>query len=175
MLTLCDTPCHFIWEILIPYCMIMKFCMCILDILSFALVLIPSISHLFSFCYDFLKMTHVLLTSLCTFEIVLTSWFYLTIFPWSNWAEISYACYVMDCDWAWIIWWFLELIMIGFELSLAVDFYELSFAMLWLLLLMKSWWWMIWMWDQLSLLLDCLNLILVEFHLLFWLFHLFWP
>ena len=75
MLTLCDTSCHSIWEILILYWMIMKFYMCILDILSFALVLIPSISHLFSFSYDFLKMTHVLLTSWCILENVLTSWF----------------------------------------------------------------------------------------------------
>jgi hypothetical protein len=169
LLTLCDTSCQILCEILILYWMIMKFYMCILDTLSFALVLIPFISHLFSFSYDFLKLTHVWLTSLSMVKIVLTSWFSLTIFPWSKWAEILYACHVMDCDWSWIIWWFLELIMIGFELSLAVDFYELSFAMFWLLLLIKSWWWMICMWEQLSLLLDCLNLILVDFHLLFWL------
>ena len=135
------------------------------------MVLIPFTSHMLSLIYEFLKLMHVWLTSLSMLEIVLTFWFSLTIFPWSNWAEIWYACHIMDYDWSWIIWWFLELFMIGFELSLAVDFYELSFAMLWLLLFIKWWWCMIWTWNQLSLLLKCLNLILIEYHLLFWLSH----
>ena len=71
----CDTCCHFICEILILYWMIMKFYMCILDILSFAMVLIPFISHMLSLSYDFLKLIHDCLTSLCMFEIVLTFWF----------------------------------------------------------------------------------------------------
>ena len=135
------------------------------------MVLVPFIYLMPSLIYEFFKLMHVWLTSLSMFKLALTFWFSLTAFHLSKWDEILHACHVMDCDWSWIIWWFLELIMIGFELSLAVDFYELPYAMLWLHLFMKWWWWLIWTWNQLSLLLDCLNLILVEFHLLFWLSH----
>ena len=151
----------------------MKFYMWLLDILSFAMVLVPFISHMLSLIYDLFKLVHVWLTSLSMCELALLFWFSLTNFPLSKWVEIWCAYHSMGYDWSWIIWWFIELFMIGFELSLAVDFYELPYAMPWPNLLMKSWWWMIWTWDQLSLLLDCLNLILVEFHLLFWLSHLF--
>jgi hypothetical protein len=137
------------------------------------MVLVPFIYHTPSLTYVFFIFFHVWLTSLSILELDLHLWFSLTNFLWSKWDEIWYAYHVMDYVWAWIIWWFLELFMIGFELSLAVDFYELPYAMLWLLLLIKWWWWMIWLWNQLSLFLDCLNLILDTCHLLFWLSYLF--
>ena len=171
MLTFCDTCSHMICEILMHYWMNFKFDMWLVDILNFAMVLIPFISHMLSLIYDLLKLVHVWLTSLSMLELALPFWFSLTNFPWSKWDEIWYACHVMDYDWSWIIWWFLELFMIGFDLSLAVDFYELPYAMPWPNLFMKSWWWMIWTWNHLSLFLDCLNLILDTCHLLFWLSH----
>ena len=135
------------------------------------MVLVPFISHMLSLIYEFFQLMHVWLTSLSMFKIALTFWFSLTAFHLSKWDEIWHAYHAMDCDWSWFIWWFLEMFKIAFELSLAVDFYELLYAMPWPNLLMKWWWWMIWMWDQLSFLLDCLKLILVEYHLLFWLSH----
>ena len=149
----------------------MKFDMWLLDILSFAMVLVPFISHMPSLIYDFSKMMHVWLTSLSMFKIALPFWFSLTIFYLSKWDEIWHAYHAMGCDWPWFIWWFLEMFKIAFELSLAIDFYELLYAMPWPNLIMKSWWWMIWTWNQLSLFLDCLNLILDTCHLLFWLSH----
>ena len=151
----------------------LKFDMWLVDTLSFVMVLIPFISHMLSLFYDLLKLVHVWLTSLSMLELALPFWFSLTYFPWFKWAEIWYAYHAMDYVWSWIIWWFLELFMIGFELSLAVDFYELLYAMPWPNLFMKWWWCMIWIWNQLCLFLNCLNLILIGYHFLFWLSHLF--
>ena len=102
---------------------------------------------------------------------LLTFWFSLTAFHLSKWDEIWHAYHAVGCDWSWFIWWFLEMFKIAFELSLAVDFYELLNAMFWPNLLMKWWWWLIWMWTQLVLFLECLNMILDTCFLLFWLFH----
>ena len=135
------------------------------------MALVPFIYHTPFLTYDFFKLMHVWLTSLSMFGIALLFWFSFPYFPWSNWAEIWCSYHVMDDVWSWIIWDIFELFMIGFELSLAVDFYDLPYAMLWPNLFMKSWWWMIWTWSQWSLFLDCLNMILIGFHLLFWLSH----
>ena len=136
----------------------LKFYMWLVDILSFVMVLIPFIYHMLSLIYDFLKLIHVWLTSLSMLKLALTFWFSLTIFPWSNWAEILYACHVMDCDWAWIIWWFLELFELTFDASHSVDFCMLPFAIFWLQMFMKWWWCMIWLWAQLWLLSNWLTL-----------------
>ena len=137
------------------------------------MVLVPFIYHTPSLIYDFSKLMHVWLTSLSMFKIALTFWFSLTAFHLSKWDEIWHAYHAVGCDWSWFIWWFLEMFELTFDASLAVDFYELSFAMLWLLLLMKWWWCMIWTWNQLGLLPKCLNLILIGHCLLFWLSHSF--
>jgi hypothetical protein len=144
MLTFCDTCSHIVCEILILNWMNLKFDMWLVDILSFVMVLIRFISHMLSLIYDLLKLVHVWLTSLSMLELALPFWFSLTYFPWFKWAEIWYAYHVMNDVWSWIIWWFIELFMIGFELSLAVDFYELLYAMPWPNLFMKWWWCMIW-------------------------------
>ena len=137
------------------------------------MVLVPFIYHTPSLIYDFFKLMHDWLTSLSMFKIALTFWFSLTTFYLSKWVEIWHAYHAMGCVWPWFIWWFLEMFEIGFDSSLAVDFYGLLNAMPWLLLFMKWWWWLIWMWNQLGLLLDCLNMILDTCHLLFWLSYLF--
>ena len=111
---------------------------------------------------------HVWLTSMSLFKMALTFWFSLTAFHLSKWDEIWHAYHAMCCDWSWFIWWFLEMFRIAFELSLAVDFYELLNAMFWLLLFIKWWWWLIWMWDHLDLFLIWLKLIYANFHVLFW-------
>ena len=135
------------------------------------MVLVPFIYHTPSLTYDFSKLMHVWLTSLSMFKIALTFWFSLTAFHLSKWDEIWHAYHAVGCDWSWFIWWFLEMFKIAFELSLAVDFYELLNALLCPNLFMKWWWWLIWMWTQLVLFLDCLNMILDACPLLFWLFH----
>ena len=135
------------------------------------MVLVPFIYHTPSLIYDFSKLMHVWLTSLSMFKIALTFWFSLTAFHLSKWDEIWHAYHAVGCDWSWFIWWFLEMFKIGFDASLAVDFYELLNAMFWPNLFMKWWWWLIWMWNQLGLFLDCLNMILDTCHLLFWLSH----
>ena len=95
------------------------------------MVLVPFIYHTPSLIYDFSKLMHVWLTSLSMFKIALTFWFSLTAFHLSKWDEIWHAYHAVGCDWSWFIWWFLEMFKIAFELSLAVDFYELLFAMSW--------------------------------------------
>ena len=60
----------------------------------------------------------------------------------------------------WFISWFLRLLELTFEWSLAVDFLYAFFAIFWLLWLKKWPWCMIWMWAQLWLLSNCLTLTL---------------
>jgi hypothetical protein len=151
----------------------LKFDMWLVDILSFVMVLIQFISHMLSLFYDLLKLVHVLMLCMSLLELALTFWFSLTYLLWSKWAEIWYAYHVMDDVWAWFIWEFIEMFVIGFDLNHSVDSFELLYAMLWPNLLIKWWWWLIWTWNQLSLFLDCLNLILDTCHLLFWFSYLF--
>jgi hypothetical protein len=82
--TFCETCLYLICEILVINWMDLKFGMCIVDILRFAMVLVPFIYHVLSLFYDWLKWMHVLMPCRSLYELVLTLWFSLTYFLWSK-------------------------------------------------------------------------------------------
>jgi hypothetical protein len=138
------------------------------------MVLIPFISYALSLFYDFWKLMLVWMPWIGLCNCVWISWFSLTNFLLSNWAENWHAIHWICPIYVWIFVELIELIWYAFEWDSSVWLFEVANCMIKVKLCIKWIWWMIWAWDQLHLLLNCFNVILGEYYLLFRIFYPFW-
>jgi hypothetical protein len=137
LLIFCETCLYLICEILVINWMDVKFGMSIVDILTFAMILVPFIYHVWLLFYDWLKWMHVLMPWMSLLEFVLTFWISLTCFPWCKWAEIWYDWHVMNDGWSWNFWGFIEMFWYWFDCDHSVWSFEVLNCMFCTLFLMK--------------------------------------